>query len=109
MTHQDQPAYLIAMLQSSDFEKLVQDYGRPVSSTIVEAGGEVLAATPAATVMEGNYSPTWTAIVRFPSMNAIETWYQSECYQPFIPIRQSLSAPDHTILVPAPSFAGLPK
>lgn len=107
MRSQEQLAYLVAMLQLSDIVAFMQDYGQPVFPTISEAGGEVLVATPTVNVLEGSYNATWTVIVRFPSIDAIKTWYQSDSYQPLIPIRQSLSHPDNTILIAAPGFGGL--
>lgn len=109
MVNQAQPAYLVAMLDPSDIETFMQDYGQPVFPTIIEAGGEVLVATPTVTVLEGSYSSTWTVIIRFPSIDMVKTWYQSDRYQPFIPIRQSLSHPDNTILIAALGFGGLPE
>ncbi len=107
MTPTSQPAYLLAMLQLSDLDAFMRDYGQPVFPTIVEAGGEVLVATPTTTVLEGDYQASWTVVVKFPSMERLKTWYQSDRYQPFIPIRQSLSNPSHSILLATPGFAGL--
>ncbi|MGF1492356.1 MAG: DUF1330 domain-containing protein [Microcoleaceae cyanobacterium] len=107
MTAQEQPAYLIATLELSDPDMFMRDYSKPVFPTITEAGGEVLIATPIVDVLEGSYKASWTAVLKFPSMEALKTWYSSDRYQALIPIRQSLSSPDSSILIAATGFAGL--
>lgn len=108
MTLHEQPAYMIATLELSDLDAFMRDYGEPVFPTIIEAGGEVLIATPSVNVLEGNYSASWTVVVKFPSMETLKTWYHSDRYQTFIPVRQSLSNADNSILFAAPGFAGIP-
>ncbi len=108
MTEQEQPAYTIATLALSDLDAFMRDYDKQVFSTVIEAGGEVLIATPMVDVLEGNYNASWTAITKFPPLEALKTWYRFEHYQTFVPIRQSLSNPDDSILTTAPSFAGIP-
>ncbi|PZD75438.1 hypothetical protein C1752_00010 [Acaryochloris thomasi RCC1774] len=102
------PAYLMATLELSDIDAYMTKYGQPVFPAIVDAGGEVLAATPTVDVLEGNYSANWTVIIRFPSMEAIQTFYHSDDYRPFIPIRQALSNPESSTLLALPGFSGLP-
>ena len=102
-----QPAYLIAGLEVSDLERYLTEYGQPVFQQVIEGGGEVLVATPAATILEGTYSATWTVLIKFPSMEAIQSFYSSDRYQPLIPIRQALSNTETSILVGLPGFTRL--
>lgn len=106
MTTSEQP--VIAMLALSDIEAFMRDYGKPVFPTIIEAGGEVLIATPVVDILEGSYNATWTVVLKFPSMQALKSWYHSDSYQTFIPIRQSLSDRSSSILVASSGFAGIP-
>ena len=100
----DQPAYLVASLEISDLNAYFADYGTPVFPMLAEAGAEVLVGTPTVSTLEGDYGATWTAIVRFPSMEALDTWYNSAEYQAIAPVRRDLSRPETSVLVAAPGF-----
>ena len=65
------PAYLVAQLNITDLQTYMQDYGMPVFPQLIAAGGEVLVATPEAQVLEGSSDATWSVVVRFPDMDAL--------------------------------------
>lgn len=100
----DQPAYLVASLQVSDLAAYFEHYGGPVFPMLAAAGAEVLVGTPTVTALEGDYGSTWTAIVRFPSMDALNNWYESAEYQAIAPERRALSDADTSVLFAAPGF-----
>lgn len=100
----DQPAYLIATLDVSDLSAYFANYGGPVFPMLAEAGAEVLVGTPTVKTLEGEYGATWTAIVRFPSMEAFHVWYNSAEYQSIAPARRALSNPETSVLLAAPGF-----
>lgn len=100
----DQPAYLVAALQVTDLNAYFADYGGPVFPMLAEAGAEVLVGTPTVDTLEGDYGATWTAIVRFPSMKALDAWYHSAEYQAIAPARRDLSNPMTSVLIAAPGF-----
>jgi uncharacterized protein (DUF1330 family) len=100
----DQPAYLVATLQVSDLAAYFERYGGSVFPMLAAAGAEVLVGTPTVTTLEGDYDATWTAIVRFPSMDALNTWYSSAEYQAIAPERRALSNADTSVLFAAPGF-----
>lgn|GEM_PF-955263 len=100
----DQPAYLVAALEVSDLKAYFAQYGGPVFPMLAAAGAEVLVGTPTVNVLEGDYGSFWTAIVRFPSMDALETWYGSPEYQAIAPARRDLSDPDSSVLLAVPGF-----
>lgn len=100
----DQPAYLVATLEISDLNAYFANYGTPVFPMLAEAGAEVLVGTPTVSTLEGDYGATWTAIVRFPSMEALDTWYNSAEYQAIALVRRDLSRPETSVLVAAPGF-----
>lgn len=100
----DQPAYLIATLQVSDLAAYFERYGGPVFPMLAAAGAEVLVGTPEVTTLEGDYTATWTAIVRFPSMDALNAWYASAEYQAIAPERRALSDAENSVLFAAPGF-----
>ena len=99
-----EPAYLVATLEVSDLNTYFANYGGPVFPMLAEAGAEVLVGTPTVTTLEGEYGATWTAIVRFPSMEALNTWYKSAEYQAIAPVRRDLSNPETSVLLAAPGF-----
>lgn len=100
----DQPAYLVAALYVSDLNAYFERYGGPVFPMLAAAGAEVLVGTPTVETLEGDYGATWTAIVRFPSMDALNAWYASAEYHAIAPERRALSDPDTSVLFAAPGF-----
>jgi len=101
------PAYLVAQLNITDLQTYMQDYGMPVFPQLIAAGGEVLVATPEATVLEGTTDATWSVVVRFPDMDALNGWYASKEYQAVAPRRRALTEGDQSFLLAAPQFQGL--
>jgi len=100
----DHPAYLVATLEVVDLAAYFDRYGGPVFPTLAAAGAEVLVGTPTVETLEGDYAATWTAIVRFPSMEALNTWYASDEYQAIAPERRALSDDGTSVLFAAPGF-----
>lgn len=103
------PAYLVAQLNITDLQTYMQDYGMPVFPQLIAAGGEVLVATPEARVLEGSSDATWSVVVRFPSMDALQGWYSSDEYQAVAPRRRELTEGTQSFLLAAPQFQGLPR
>ena len=102
------PAYLVAQLNITDLQTYMQDYGMPVFPQLIAAGGEVLVATSEAQVLEGSSDATWSVVVRFPDMNALNGWYSSNEYQAVAPRRRELTEGTQSFLIAAPQFQGLP-
>jgi len=100
----DQPAYLVATLEVSDLNAYFENYGGPVFPMLAAAGAEVLVGTPMVNTLEGDYGATWTAIVRFPSMDALNAWYNSAEYQAIAPQRRDLTNAETSIVWAAPGF-----
>lgn len=55
--------------------------------TVLQHGGEILAADFASEVLEGTAAPT-TIVLRFPDREAATAWYRSAEYQEIAPLRQ---------------------
>jgi uncharacterized protein (DUF1330 family) len=53
----------------------------------MKLGGQMIAGTPAPTVLEGNWDGSWAAILKFPSMEIAQAWYNSPEYQPLKELR----------------------
>lgn len=86
----------------------MQDYGTPVFPQLIAPAGEVLVATPEAKMLEGTTDGTWSVVVRFPDMDALNGWYLSEEYQAVPTRRRELTGGDQSFLLAAPQFQGLP-
>jgi len=81
------PAYLVVQLDIKNQEEYLQRYGLPVLAMLEDVGGEVLAASPAPVILEGEGAGKWTVVIRLPSMQAAQDWYQSKEYQPLKELR----------------------
>ena len=81
------PAYLVAQLEIKNREEYIQRYGLPILAMFEDVGAEVLAASPAPKVLEGEWAGNWTVVIRFPSMQAAQDWYNSPEYQPLKELR----------------------
>jgi uncharacterized protein (DUF1330 family) len=77
-----QPAYLIVQLKIRNKDEYIQRYGLPLLEMLEKVGAEVLAVSPAPVVVEGEWSGNWTVVLKFPSMEAAQQWYESEeCFR----------------------------
>ncbi|MFK8183900.1 MAG: DUF1330 domain-containing protein [Phormidesmis sp.] len=102
------PVYLIAQLETIDLEKHFQSYGIPLFPLLQSYGAEVLIATSELAVLEGAYEHNLTAVIKFPSAEAVQRFYQSPEYQPLKAKRLENTRPETSRLVIAPVFTGLP-
>jgi len=61
-------------------------------------GAELIASGQAPRVLAGSGSPhQMIVIVRFPSMQALDTWHGSQAYQDIIPLREDASDQEITV------------
>jgi uncharacterized protein (DUF1330 family) len=80
-------AYLIADIEVTD-PAGYEEYKQRVPAIIAAHGGRYLARGGASEVLEGTWQPRRTAIIEFPSLAAIETFWSSPEYQPVRAIRE---------------------
>lgn len=104
LAQDSRPVYLIASLDISDLAAYMDRYGGPVFPLLTAAGAEVVVGTAEAAALEGTYDATWTAVVRFPSQEALEAWYASVEYQALAPERRHLTGSEGSFLIVAPEF-----
>jgi len=81
------PGYVIGQISVDDLNVYLEKYGQPVAAQLAAAGGEVLVAAPDAAVVEGTWSGNWTVVIKFPSLDAARTWYESPEYAPLKRLR----------------------
>lgn len=87
MTEETTPAYFIAGFKVKNHRDYLQQYGMPFMALLEKVGAEVIAWTPAAHALEGSWPGTWTVVIRFPSMSAAKSFYDSPEYQPLKELR----------------------
>lgn len=81
------PCYLVAQIDIKDYADYLERYARTVVAQIEASGGEVLAADPAAELLEGSWSGNWTVLIRFPDGDSARAWYGSADYEPLKRLR----------------------
>ena len=79
--------FLSATVKVKNPEKL-KEYISQVPATIAAHGGEKVSRGRVNKVLAGDIEHQIAAVFRFPSLEAVETWYASEEYQKLIPIRE---------------------
>ncbi|RIA09218.1 uncharacterized protein (DUF1330 family) [Flavobacteriaceae bacterium MAR_2010_72] len=52
-------------------------------------GGEYVVSGGTVALKEGDWSPTWPVMIKFPSMEKALEWYDSEDYKPLKALRHS--------------------
>ncbi len=81
------PAYFMVQVKAKSLEELSVRYAQAAIASLMNLGGQMIAGTPAPTVLEGKWDGSWAAILRFPSMEMAQTWYNSAEYQPLKELR----------------------
>ncbi|NRA31082.1 MAG: DUF1330 domain-containing protein [Parvularculaceae bacterium] len=82
------PVYSFAYIQVKDHADYLERYGQHVLPVIEKFGGEFLAATPVAGVVEGDVKGNWAVLAKFPSAEQATAFYQSEEYAPLLKLRR---------------------
>lgn len=80
-------AYLVVGIKHIFDEGAMAEYRKGVGATMEPYGAKFLAGAPAER-KEGDWSATVTAIFEFPSMDALNQWYDSEAYRGLKQLRQ---------------------
>jgi len=86
-TASTKPAYFMVQVKAKSLEELSVRYAQAAIASLMKLGGQMIAGTPAPTVLEGKWDGSWAAILRFPSMEMAQTWYNSAEYQPLKELR----------------------
>ena len=81
------PAYFMVQVKAKSLDDLSKRYAHSAIASLMKFGGEMIAGTPAPTVLEGHWDGSWAAILRFPSLEMAKTWYNSPDYQPLKELR----------------------
>lgn len=87
------PAYVIGNLTVIDTDKW-SEYRSKVPATLSLWGGELEFRGKQVHVLGGNYEHTDCVVIRFPTMEALNNWFNSDAYQALIPIREQAAKMD---------------
>lgn len=80
-------AYFMVQVKAKSLEELSVRYAQSAIASLLKFGGEMIAGTPAPTVLEGKWDGSWAAILHFPNMEMAQAWYNSAEYQPLKELR----------------------
>ena len=87
MSNATTPAYFMVQIKAKDFGALLERYAKFAIPLLAAYGGEMIAGSPAPKLLEGEWDGNWAAVLRFPSMESAEAWYNSPAYQPLKELR----------------------
>jgi uncharacterized protein (DUF1330 family) len=74
------PVYMIAINEVSDQERYAKEYVPPAQKSVKDHGGEYVAAGPG-TQLAGNLPNGPVVILRWESMEALQSWHNSSDFQ----------------------------
>ena len=83
-------AYLVAEVEVNDPEQYAK-YIAKTPDAVAKHGGKFIVRGGAWDALEGEAPKGRVVVIEFPSLDAARAFYQSDDYQPLIPIRQSAS------------------
>ncbi|MGR8946656.1 MAG: DUF1330 domain-containing protein [Gammaproteobacteria bacterium] len=87
--------YVVVHTSPKDADKM-QEYGGAAGETVAQHGGEFICRGPA-TVLAGDSDHKMMVVIKFPTKDAAQKWYDSDEYQKLIPTR--LEAMDATFIL----------
>lgn len=82
-----QEVYSFAYIDVKDHADYIERYGQHLPPIIAKFGGEFLAATQMAGVVEGDVKGNWAVLAKFPSMEQAKAFYASPEYAPYLKLR----------------------
>ena len=93
-------AYLVANVTVRNAEKM-EAYAAAAGPTLAAHGGELILDGQLSETLSGDWNAPGVALVRFPSVAAAQTWYNSPEYQALAPLRASAADMDIALFAPA--------
>ena len=90
-------AYLVADLDIRDAEG-IRAYAQEVPALIARYGGRYLVRGGPLRLLEGDWKPRFLVVLEFPTMDALDRFYRSEEYRPYLELRRR-AAPSDVIAI----------
>ena len=91
------PAYLIANIDVKD-PAAYEEYKAKVPAIVAKYGGEYLARGGRFVILEGDWTPTRMAVLRFPDIESVQALYASAEYEPLKTLRQRVTKTDFVVV-----------
>jgi uncharacterized protein (DUF1330 family) len=91
------PAYLIANIDVKD-PAAYEEYKAKVPAIVAKYGGEYLARGGRFVILEGDWTPTRVAVLRFPDIESVQALYASAEYEPLKTLRQRVTKTDFVVV-----------
>ena len=79
-------AFMIATISIKNPEKF-QEYAEKVPATVIPFGGELLIKGKFTGALTGEADHQMAGVVKFPDLESIDNWFNSDAYQALIPLR----------------------
>ena len=86
-------AYVIGHITVKNKEKWTE-YRNKVPDTLEGWGAELIFRGRLCSVLSGNHDHADTVVIRFPNLEALNSWYSSPEYQSLIPLRKEAAEID---------------
>ena len=83
------PAYGLVQINITNPQEFMERYAQHVFPILAKWGIEMLAGSDHPITKEGTFQGNWSAVLRFPSMQIAEEWYDSEDYAPYKNMRMN--------------------
>jgi uncharacterized protein (DUF1330 family) len=91
------PAYLVANIDVKD-PAAYEEYTAKVPAIVAKYGGEYLARGGRFVILEGDWTPTRVAVLRFPDIESVQALYASAEYEPLKTLRQRVTKTDFVVV-----------
>ena len=86
-------AYVIGHITVKDQERWAE-YRSEVPATLKPWGAKLIFRGRLDSILSGNHDHADTVVIRFPDLDAINSWYSSPEYQSLIPLRKEAAEVD---------------
>ena len=87
MTDETTPAYALVQINITNPDEFMERYAQHVFPILDAWGIEMIAGSMTPTTKEGSFSGNWAAVLKFPSMEVAEAWYESDDSEPYKTMR----------------------
>lgn len=81
------PAYAIVQMTINDPAECNERSSQFVFPIMDAFGAQMIAGSPTPQTKEGDFDGNWAAVIRFPSMQVAQAWYDSAEYRPYRDLR----------------------
>ena len=89
MSEESKPVYGLVQISIKSQDEFMERYAQHVFPILDAWGVEMIAGSTTPTTKEGDFSGNWAAVLRFPSMEVAQAWYDSDDYAPYRDLRLS--------------------